>query len=895
VSATDLPSRFEDFRGFHDGETFVVCGCGSSLSSFVGPERFRTIGVNDVGRQFQPDYLVVVNRPQQFRDDRYRFVEESGARAIFTQLKLDLPHQHVVSFRLGQRGGVGVSDPGALPYTRNSPYVAMALAMHMGARRIGVIGVDFTDHHFFRATGRHPLSRELTRIDAEYRRLYDECRRGGVEVFNLSGESRLTAFPKLSIQELADRARPSLQIVSYATSPVAGVPPILSRSIRARTQHECRTVWATDGYRNGVRFAGDVEYLRAPAEGRALLEAADVVIVHNGKVAPQHVPLIEGKPVVTLAHNYLWNVDQTFVTKGFPGLVVAQYQATLPEFAGWTAVPNPLPWWEPAFQPEAKSGPVTIAFTPSGRHERYEPNHRLYWHAKGYVTTMAVLDRLAARYGVQIEAIRGGQITHREALAAKRQAHIVIDECVTGSYHRNSLEGLAAGCVVVNGIGILPAVADVLRDVSETSEIPFTPATLQDLEEVLERLITGGAAEIVAAGDRNRRWLEAHWRFERQWTRFWEPAIDRAMSLDRAVTSRPPCPRPRIEVHAEPHGPSDATIVIPFGGAHRLRNLRLTLGRVAEANVAESVIVVEMDDEPQARELVAAAGARYAFVRQDGGFHKARAMNVAIPLVETGRFFWLDGDLLVDHRFLRRALDELEERQLDCLVPWTTCRYLGEEDTHAVETGTKRLEECTPLNIYSTRSSARGGVVLVRTDLVRQYGGVCEDFRGWGGEDNAWFAKAAILGRAAPTRHHDQHVHHAWHPLSGGYGPAAAIASNASYQRNLDLLYCMRRLRTREQFLARFPAPAAYSAPWYGVRRVARERGGEALYSALVELYGSAVELCALDDSPDAVIPAAPAVADARKAAISLALELAVIASPPAVAANPHNAGQAWQ
>lgn len=214
MTRADLPSRFEDFRGIHDGETFVVCGCGSSLSSFIRPERFRTIGVNDVGRLFQPDYLVVVNRPHQFSGDRYRFVEESGARAIFTQLKLDLPRQHVVPFRLGQRGGVEVSDPGALPYTRNSPYVAMALAMYMGARRIGVIGVDFTDHHFFGATGRHPLTRELARIDGEYRRLYEECCRRGIEVFNLSGESRLTAFPKLSLEELAERARPSLRIVS---------------------------------------------------------------------------------------------------------------------------------------------------------------------------------------------------------------------------------------------------------------------------------------------------------------------------------------------------------------------------------------------------------------------------------------------------------------------------------------------------------------------------------------------------------------------------------------------------------------------------------------------------------------------------------------------------------
>ena len=42
-------------------ETVLVCGCGESLNELEHPERFVTIRVNDVGRRFQPDYLVVVN------------------------------------------------------------------------------------------------------------------------------------------------------------------------------------------------------------------------------------------------------------------------------------------------------------------------------------------------------------------------------------------------------------------------------------------------------------------------------------------------------------------------------------------------------------------------------------------------------------------------------------------------------------------------------------------------------------------------------------------------------------------------------------------------------------------------------------------------------------------
>ena len=83
--------------------------------------------------------------------------------------------------------------------------------------------------------------------------------------------------------------------------------------------------------------------------------------------------------------------------QGFPELVVGQYQAALPEFADWRAVPNPMPLWEEAFQPGAKSREITIAYTPAGKHEAYPPGHPLFWHGKGCETTLRLLDRLAAR------------------------------------------------------------------------------------------------------------------------------------------------------------------------------------------------------------------------------------------------------------------------------------------------------------------------------------------------------------------------------------------------------------------------------------------------------------------------------------------------------------------
>jgi glycosyltransferase involved in cell wall biosynthesis len=568
-----LPHSLAGFRDLHAGETLVVCGCGSSLRELAHPERHTTIGVNDVGRLFTPDYLLVVNTRSQFAPGRFEAVAQSRARVLFSHLELGVQHPHQVRFALGQRGGVDFSNPDALNYTRNSPYPALCLAIHMGAKRIGLIGVDFTADHFFGATGIHGLSRELNQIDAEYRRLQEACVRAGIEIVNLSVGSRLTAFPKMSLEEFEAAQATPLRVVSYATTPVAGVPAILGRAISHATVNEGRSVWASNGYGNGVVFDGDIEYQRHPAQAIELLEAADVVVVHNGKADPRHAALLRSKPVITMAHNYMWNVDRQFVDAGYPGLVVGQYQATLPEFAGWEPVPNPIELWDAAHLPladGARNGPVTICYIPSGKHESYPPGHRLYWHAKGYQTTMTALDALARSHGVRLEVARGRQVSHREAMAMKQRAHIVIDECVTGSYHRTSLEGLAVGAVVVNGIGRLDGVAQALQlCAGGAASMPFVAAGPDTLHEVLQGLVERGAAELIRAGQRNRLWMEQHWRFEDQWQQFWMPAVDRAIAAHarqgksarlHSATSATSAPAPAVALlAATPAAPAAST------------------------------------------------------------------------------------------------------------------------------------------------------------------------------------------------------------------------------------------------------------------------------------------------------------------------------------------------
>ena len=233
-----------DFRNRHQGATVVVCGCGESLNELTEPARFVTIGVNDVGRRFDPDYLVVVNPRSQFSGDRFNYVESSKASYLFTQLDLGLSRENVVRFDLGAHGGTDLSDPNVLHYTQNSPYVALCLAAHLGARRIGVIGVDFTDHHFFAPTGRHALEPQLALMDEQYKLLYEAISAQGVEIFNLSSTSRLTAFPRMSLAE-------------FSASVSAPVAPITSKKIFFINYKflSCGEVF-TDGLRNAARSLG---------------------------------------------------------------------------------------------------------------------------------------------------------------------------------------------------------------------------------------------------------------------------------------------------------------------------------------------------------------------------------------------------------------------------------------------------------------------------------------------------------------------------------------------------------------------------------------------------------------------------------------------------------------
>lgn len=196
--------NFADFKNRHANESILVCGLGESANLLSDPTGYMTIGVNDIGRLFQPTYLLNVNNKSQYKGDRFSYIENSQAKYLFThqpkeQGNVKIP---IVEFKIARKvGTVEIEEDGALPHFRNSPYVAVALAAYMGATRIGLLGVDFTDNHFWVKDGPHRLLRELEAIDAQYGKLAVYLQAKGIGVWNLSPISRLTKLPKVNLEE----------------------------------------------------------------------------------------------------------------------------------------------------------------------------------------------------------------------------------------------------------------------------------------------------------------------------------------------------------------------------------------------------------------------------------------------------------------------------------------------------------------------------------------------------------------------------------------------------------------------------------------------------------------------------------------------------------------------
>ena len=171
-----------------------------------------------------------------------------------------------------------------------------------------------------------------------------------------------------------------------------------------------------------------------------------------------------------------------------------------------------------------------------------------------------------------------------------------------------------------------------------------------------------------------------------------------------------------------------------------------------------------MGRRPFAEDVARRWADKYFFICSHEVFERARTLNLGTTAAECDLVLWKDNDLLVSPNFALNASAELRSRGLDYLIPYSRIDYLSEADSKCVIQGAKNPLDCAAIRSLKPVREACGAAGLVRKSFVARFGGMSEDFRGWGGEDDAWWFKARLLGLADVSKRQDQCLFHLHHP-----------------------------------------------------------------------------------------------------------------------------------
>ena len=310
-----------------------------------------------------------------------------------------------------------------------------------------------------------------------------------------------------------------MRICHLSQTPIAGAPWAWSESFKEA---------GYDSFCVAGRIYGDGRVMPSderwpPTErGIRMIHEADLIFCHQGKPYRQKwYP--KDKPTVAIYHSQPTpgHTDRMAERHGWPWAAIGQWEERL--YPGCKFVPNLVPLKHPWYQPGDKpTDRVRIVYSPSNKNL---PG----WDDKGYERTFRILEGLKGP-GVEVDIITGTPL--EECLRRKSTAHVCIDECVTGAYHRSSLEALALGCVVVNACDA--RCEWLIRQMTGGAPYPFTHCTMPELPELLDVLI---ADDVEFEGTFRRKWMLGNWQPAELINRNFKPLMDAAFEHSKNIAA----------------------------------------------------------------------------------------------------------------------------------------------------------------------------------------------------------------------------------------------------------------------------------------------------------------------------------------------------------------------
>ena len=208
---------------------------------------------------------------------------------------------------------------------------------------------------------------------------------------------------------------------------------------------------------------------------------------HNLKYDAEYLELPHVKKIIhyhSEPSRVMLNIDDDYKK-----IVLNQYHCTLPEYENCEPVRNVFDYQESI----VFNDKIKIGYYPSTTIRQNQ------YYDKGYDKTVPILRRIKEKYGDQIIIDIGTGMPYNKYIDRKKDCHILIDECVTGSYHKSTIESLVMGTIVFcwmtdalveknNKIyGRIPPVINAKIDDLETKLIEHIDMGIEKLEDMALR------------------------------------------------------------------------------------------------------------------------------------------------------------------------------------------------------------------------------------------------------------------------------------------------------------------------------------------------------------------------------------------------------------------------
>ena len=273
-----------------------------------------------------------------------------------------------------------------------------------------------------------------------------------------------------------------MKLAIFSRTPLAAAPWELYKALKKYTLLDVSLINGTARYNDGRVFPHHLLLTSPNGNAMHVLQDSDLWHVHNYLV-PQLIVLKKNHKVMAQFHS-LPRLGNWQALMSFADVNYTIRQPNQEKEYKLKGLPNIIDPDE--YRPERRKLPVKIAFAPSTRLAIGHPG------SKGYNEVRAVLNNVARKRDVKIVWIE--RKSYIENLQLKQQSHILIDDVVTGNWHRTSLEGMCFGCAVLNKV----------------TKSPFVYATINTLEERLLWLVDN--LDILNEfQERSRLWVLQHW------------------------------------------------------------------------------------------------------------------------------------------------------------------------------------------------------------------------------------------------------------------------------------------------------------------------------------------------------------------------------------------------